>query len=196
MRIIIALILSFFCIDVAAKTSGDYYSYDLYGSQDEEDRSNIDRSAVKSGVEASYKHVIPVGQSLFVAPGVNYQRSSTLTSINQAATTQQQQLSVQNKYGVKFDVGYDVNNYLSPYVTGGMNYGVNAVYNSNAKLTDPLNEALSSTKSGYYYGVGTVTNVNKDLNVGLEYNVQNPRNLGAQNPARVDVYKLNASFKF
>ncbi len=164
---------------------------------------NIDKPK-NTTINANYQKTIDFNDDesgLYLAPSVDYQRSVTTTQISPLAGNKPlTQSAVNSNYGIKVNFGYERDGKISPYITTGMLYNANNVYNANNRIIDPINELLRSNKAGYFYGVGTSKSVNKDLSVGVEYNTQNLNNPNAASQgnlkSRNDVYKLNAKYNF
>ena len=122
--------------------------------------SKFDDSAI--GFGASYKYAFNFNQ-IFVAPGVFFDKLG-LKAKDQDGDT----VSSSYRYGAKADLGYDVTEDFSAYLTAGV---ANTNYKVDWKTSE---EKKSGTKLGYIAGVGVAYKVAKNLIVSLEYNMQSP----------------------
>jgi opacity protein-like surface antigen len=141
---------------VFAKTEGHYVGVDLLNTRVSIDRSSSDRDN-DYGVGVNYKHAFNY-DGLFVAPGVFAEKNNTsvpgISNIN-----------IKNRYGFKADLGYDLDQNLSIYVTGGLallNYRVN----------DSSESFAHRAKADYFTGAGISHKYSDTVTLNLEFNTQ------------------------
>ncbi len=127
-----------------------------------------------TGAGVSYKYAFNFDQ-IFVAPGVFFDQLS-LKAKDQDDDT----VSASHRYGAKVDVGYDITDNFSAYVTGGL---ANMSYKVDWKSIDmkkSIEEVASSkinisgSKTSALVGIGLSYKVSKDITLGFEYNSQTP----------------------
>ncbi len=153
-----------------AKTEGNLVGINLLRSSatNQYQRTNVASSNYSDfkdsaiGVGASYKYAVNFGQ-VFVAPGVFFDKLS-LKAKDQDDDT----VSSSYRYGAKVDVGYDITDNISAYVTGGL---ANVSYKVDWKSLD---QKKSGSKTSFIGGIGVAYKLSKELTVGFEYNAQTP----------------------
>jgi len=153
-----------------AKTEGNYFGIDLL-------RSSATHKYKTAGVPTSgygrfedehtgyglnYKYAINQ-DNIFYAPGVFYDKIGTMAHDKLGDTA-----VIKNRYGVKFDVGYDVTDKVAVYFTNGL---ANVSYASDWSNTN-LNGKVKSTMR-YFYGAGASLAVSQNVSINAEYNTQN-----------------------
>ncbi len=180
-----------------AKTEGNYVGIDfLKTSVTNRYQSSGGKAAgyekfdnTSNGVGVNYKHAINFND-VFVAPGVFFDRLGSEATDVDGGT-----LSTQSRYGAKLDVGYDVNENFSAYVTNGL---AHVKYNINL----PSNSTSTGAEISYFYGAGLSTKITKDLSLNVEYNTQTlsiatPKITGADHiKSKLNVAKLGLSYNF
>ncbi len=158
-----------------------------------------------TGVGVSYKYAFNFDK-VFVAPGLFFERIGTNISTLADETFDNKYLRMKNRRGATVDVGYDLTDSFSPYLTFGVTktgYSTNrADYNGLG-----VSNSIMKSKVGYLFGAGVLNHVNKDLTVGFEYNTQSLRLRDTSSlayggrddshiKARIDVYKVTAYYHF
>lgn len=174
-----------------AKTEGNYVDISVLRSSmklKENDSFNKDTDS-SFGFGTSYKYAVNFN-NFFIAPGVFFDRLGSESKQSSAiagtedvpvSSSSTGEISLNNRYGVKLDVGYDVNEQFAFYGTGGLSYVSYKVKNSagQADLTaDPVvASSVSASKSGRdsspFIGAGFVYKINKDFALMTEYTMQN-----------------------
>ena len=114
------------------------------------------------GVGASYKYAVSFGQ-FYAAPGVFFDQLGLKASDRDSDT-----VSANRRYGAKVDVGYDITDNFSAYVTGGL---ANVSYKVDWKS---LEQKKSGSSTSMIAGIGVAYKLSKDLLVGFEYNSHTP----------------------
>ncbi len=180
-----------------AKTEGNYVGIDfLKTSVTNRYQSSGGKAAdyekfdnTSNGVGINYKHALNFND-VFIAPGVFFDRLGSEATDADGGT-----LSTQSRYGAKLDVGYDVNENFSAYVTNGL---AHVKYNINL----PNNSTSTGAEISYFYGAGLSTKITKDLSLNVEYNTQTlsiatPVIDGADHiKSKINVAKLGLSYNF
>ncbi len=130
-----------------AKNAGNYVGIDLLNTRsDFETQSNAD-----IGVGVNYKRVIDL-DTFFVAPGVFFNNNA---NENNAKTAE-----LRYSYGVKLDVGYDVNDKVAAFVTIG---------HSENRIA--INNVSDRTDEAFIYGLGLDYALDDALSLGVAYEV-------------------------
>ncbi|MFT6346660.1 MAG: opacity protein-like surface antigen [Myxococcota bacterium] len=80
------------------------------------------------------------------------------------------------RYGLKFDAGYDVTDNFALYLTGGLSNN-SYEFNRISDYRDGAGNAIDNDNQtddihDYFYGDGLKISLAKNINIGLEYNVQ------------------------
>lgn len=184
-----------------AKTEGSYLGVSLLRAKAQHQYKNpngtsfvaagkFDNSATGYGLD--YKYAFNFND-VFVAPGVFFDKIDT-RAIDKAGLGEP--VSINNRYGVKLDIGYDLSDNVNVYFTNG--------FNKVRYLVDWTN-ADAGAKRGvtpfhYFYGVGASFHASKNVTLNVEYNTQH---LSGQTPAygltvrtKFDVAKVGISYHF
>jgi hypothetical protein len=118
------------------------------------------------GVGIDYKYAFNFDR-VFVAPGIFYDYNRVdASTYNAGSTTNTTQLKIHDSYGVKVNIGYDINDKWAAFVIGGLsNSDVSGGQNHNKNLNTG-----TKAERGLVYGVGAKYAINDmfDLNLGLE----------------------------
>lgn len=206
--ILSSVVASLTATSALAKTEGRYAGIDLirgnvsFAEQYTND-SNVtpvqtspstDGSGVGVGLSYGYAKNF---DGLFVAPGIFVEQNNTESS---AAV---QRLSVENRYGVKADIGYDIASNIAPYFTVGYS---RLAYKSRNQAANTTNSAIKNgVTGGWFYGVGLKLDVNEKWAFKVEYQTQDfrakTRTDGTANYSGVfksnyNEIKLGAAYKF
>jgi opacity protein-like surface antigen len=160
-----SLIALFATSPALAKTSGNYFGIDLnrsmvdYKSSFEDGGEAINTKADNSniGFGLNYKYAFNFDK-FFVAPGIFFDQ------INNKIKDEDGSLSLNHRYGVKFDIGYDLTDDFAIYFTNGLA--------STSYKMQTFGEGKSGSKASYFFGGGVSYSVAKNLTLNLEYNVQ------------------------
>lgn len=204
-----------------ARTSGNYVSIDLHKALVGNSRmtngadSDYHDEDSNTGLGVAYKYAVNLGDytdlkysnRLFVAPGIFFERIGTSASAGPTLPSgDSQRFNMQNRYGVKMDLGYDLNEYISPYLTGGLSYSGYSSSDPNATNSTPaIAQIFRGSKPGWFYGIGLTTKLCNNFSLAFEYNTQSltVKNLryynGVSNEktrARIDLYKVALIYNF
>lgn len=196
---------SYLQLDAIDTNTTAYNRFIYYGDNlDSKPRSSKDTA----GVGLSYKYAFNFN-GFFIAPAVFVEQNSFgSTAMNGRDGT----LQARNRYGAKMDVGYDMGNYISPFVTGG--YAIVQYRNTLRVYNDILvnDNSVRSHRSGSYsspfIGGGIKINLSKSIALNLEYNYQKleakaevPPQVtdyigGSKYMTRLDIFKMGLSYNF
>ena len=151
-----------------AKTSGNYFGIDLNrsSSNHQYSRDNINSSNYKEfsdssiGFGLNYKYAFNFDK-IFIAPGIFFDQIKT-----KAQDRDSDSVSINNRYGAKLDIGYDITDEVAIYFTSGLS---STSYRVDWKS---INQSKSSSNLSYFLGMGAAYNVTKNLTLNLEYNFQ------------------------
>lgn len=182
-----------------AKTEGNYIGLDLgsdhasmkYYNPVSESQKNESDASVSVGV--SYKYAFNFN-NIFIAPGLFYESLGLSTDDSLFANLfVRDSVDIEDRSGLKVDVGYDLNDKWALYFTNGL-AGVN--YRVNWENF----EEKADRKWGYFYGLGVNYNISKRFMLNFEYNMQNI-NLntpvsGNKVDADISVAKVGISYHF
>jgi opacity protein-like surface antigen len=193
-----SLLAAFAAPSAFAKTEGNYVGLDIL-------RANAKHRYQESGTTASnypefsdssigygvnYKYAFNF-DNVFVAPGVFFEKLGT-----EAKDKDGDSVSVNYRYGIKANVGYDVTDDFAAYITAG---AASTSYEVDWKAAGLKK---SGSKIGYIVGAGLSYNVAKDVSLNVEYNVQpltvSTPDDGGINQAKttVSVAKLGIAYRF
>ncbi len=197
--IISSLLAAITASSAVAKTEGNYVGVDLVRTSSNHkytvDNRRVVNSAkfedVSTGFGLNYKHAFNFG-GMFVAPGAFYENNN-----NKAHDSNYDTTKLNNRYGLKFDIGYDITDDFAAYVTNGV---------SRLDYTvqwDSINRKKSYKQNDYFYGVGLAYKVAKNILVNLEYNNQKTRlkvpggtSTIDASQTDIDVLKLGLAYNF
>jgi opacity protein-like surface antigen len=182
------------------KTQGHYIGFDMLHNKlsfYEKNSSPIDgvveeqklrpsSSGYGVGFGFGYKYALNFND-FFIAPGIFLERTSTHvngetgTYFNDPVAANNMSLRVKGRYGVKVDVGYDINKVVSPYLVGGysmVNYisenGFCYISENGFCVAGVNSQSVlkKGTAGGFLYGVGMKINHDKRLSFNIEFNEQ------------------------
>lgn len=196
--LITTLVSSLLSAPALAKTEGNQVGIDIIRTSAQHRYANNSTVAANYrkfddssyGFGANYKYAVNF-HDFFIAPGAFYESLGT-----KAKDQDNDTVSVNNRYGAKLDVGYDITDNFAAYVTGG--YG-SVGYKVDWKSA---NSKKSGREAGIFYGAGLAYNATKNVVLNLEYNIQSvdlkTPNLGGINKAKTDlgILKLGAAYRF
>lgn len=177
-----------------AKTEGNYvglnavrsHAKNQYTVSGADSGSDFKDNAV--GFGADYKYAFNMND-FFIAPGAFIERNGT-----KAKDVDGDNVNIEYRYGLKADIGYDVNDSLSVYFTNGIS--------NNAYKVDwrSVGTKKTGTEIGYFYGLGVAYNVTKDIAMNIEYNMQSIELDTPVSATKVEndlsVVKLGVSYHF
>ncbi len=199
-----------------AKTQGSYFGVDLLNTKikfhqrftNNDNPQLTDRKPSFShsdyGAGLHYVYAVNMG-GLFIAPGLILELNNATAHANGTGSQQRlQRVEIQNRYGPKLDVGFDMTSVISPYLTGGY---VAVSYKTREYFNDYSNSRIrSGTEMDWIYGGGIRFNCDKFTSVNIEYttHTMDLRNttdgtlnrLVSRYKTRVDVLKFGISYRF
>jgi opacity protein-like surface antigen len=155
-----------------AKTEGDYIGvFGMLAKSSPKDASDTNSSVSKDSTRKvrlgfNYQHAFNFN-NFFVSPEV-FVEALELTN-NSLSSGSNDKLEINTRYGFKANLGYDVNDKFSPYIT----LGRGTVEYSSTKRNDSNQDVkrMSSESSGIY-GIGANFHVSESVTANLEYNRQ------------------------
>lgn len=169
------------------------------------------------GFDVNYKYAFNF-DGIFVAPGVFFEKTNASADSNPAAgiayANDFQNVKINKRYGLKADIGYDIDETFSPYVTGGyaiLDYSTRNYLVNSSTPPYPLlgTHTIHATQGDWFYGLGVKANCSKNISLNLEYNRHSflaEQTFGNYAPyyysyqgyykTRLDILKLGASYKF
>lgn len=182
------------------KTSKDISTFnsDTYFNSKSED------SSINFGFD--YQYAINKN-NFFVAPGLFYENLNTEAKVNDTRNGWSQNLKLNNRYGLKLDVGYDVSKLFAIYVP--LEY---AITNYEFSTHDYTNNSSLRTKrtasdSSFFYGLGVAFAPSDKILVKLQYtrselDLQSVSDVALVNTVRLkaktnlDIIKLGFAYRF
>lgn len=170
-------------VNIVRSDSGSQY---IYGGVNVTNKFN-DRGI---GAGLDYRYAFNMN-NFFIAPGLFVEKNNIKTreSTDEMTST----ISINYRYGLKANIGYDVTDEASVYFTNGLS---NTLY----KVDWKSDGEKSTGAIGYFYGAGVAYNVTKEVAVNVEYNTQkidlNTASVGAKVENTLSVVKLGVSYHF
>lgn len=169
--IIASAIVIFSTNSAIAKTEGNYLGvYGMLAKITPKDQSStiyqVSRNAnrqIRGGFNYQYAFNF---NDFFLSPEVFIDA----LSLSNKAEGGSDKLTINTRYGIKANIGYDVNEKFSPYLSFGAataEYSSQKLDNSYSTITQ------SGSRSSAIYGIGTNIRIHENLVANLEYNMQN-----------------------
>jgi opacity protein-like surface antigen len=175
-----------------AKTEGNYFSGSIIynraslnqGSSGTND-INYKDTANAAGFGVAYKRAFNYN-NIFIAPGVFAEKNNLKSTVG--STT----VNIKNRYGFKADLGYDLENDLAIYLTGGLSF-------LSYKTTNDAGKESDNARSSWFYGAGIRQDYSENVSFDLEYNTQSFSALTmSSHKVKVDdnTVKIGLNYKF
>ncbi len=195
-----ALISSFlFCTNAFSKTEGNYVSGSvLYNKTKVKQDETVevfggntrvihrDARSDSAGVGIAYRYAFN-HNGFFLAPGIFAEKNNSKSLIGSSS------LNIQNRYGLKADLGYDLEDDLAIYVVGGVSY-------LKYRLSDSLESRSSNASNSFFYGIGLSHDYSNRVSFNIEYNTQKFKINGLEGDEKIrinnDVVKIGLAYKF
>lgn len=194
--IVTALVASTIATSAFAKTEGNYVGLNFVQSYlDSNGGQNLQSAgrATSRGVGVNYKYAFNM-DNFFVAPGAfidHNNASSSLTNVDAAGmVTGSQRYSISSTYGVRADLGYDVDEKVALYAIVGEQANRFKANNANPK---------TGTAYSLVYGVGSKIALGQYTSLNLEYTTTNFKvKDGNQNKVKMglDTVKVGLAYNF
>ena len=164
LTIITSFLLSF---QASASTQGSYLGINLINT-DKEFYSAVNgdaNPADKTSYGVSYKYALNFDK-IFIAPGIFYNHNNIQNSSSEdSSRTDLHKLKY--SYGARLDLGYDVNDKLSPYFLFGHSEG------RISQTTDNSNSV--QTLEFFFYGLGAKYLIDKNISLNIAYKINKAR---------------------
>jgi opacity protein-like surface antigen len=208
-----------------AKTEGNYVGFDVLranvkvksNSDDPFDQAfnsawySHSKTDSATGFGVNYRYAFNMN-NFFIAPGAFFEYIGADAKVNHSETgfnSYTQSVKINDRYGVKLDLGYDITDKFSAYVP----VGVSSVgYEIKTSDSDGAGDFVKTRKSGnkfnYFYGFGISFVPAKNFLVSLEYNKLSQLKLSSVSSATLpnggtikanvnaDIVKLGVSYNF
>lgn len=162
---------------VLNRASFNQYYSDPDGGINYEKKVNPPSTGYGGGLGVNYKYAFNFNK-FFIAPGIFYEKLNTKVTPSQKAypfyEVTSRGLTVNDRYGIITNFGYDFNQYISPYLV----VGYSAVrYNSKngiGYVGEEAVETVSKTDTAHslLYGLGLNLKYNQQVSFNLEFNMQ------------------------
>ncbi len=152
------------------------------------------------GAGLAYKYTMNFDK-ISIAPGLFFEKPNASSGGRGSENTYLSRMTIKDRYGVSFDLGYDVTETITPYFTGGYS----SVRYIAKNVRNGLSALKSNTVSDWYCGAGLKAKINKDFSLALEYNTQkfNAKTSVVNNPdyngtyvTRLNLIKLGVFYNF
>lgn len=153
------------------------------------------------GGGVSYKYAFNF-DDFFIAPGIFFEKNNTTASADQPKNLER--IDINQRLGVKSDLGYDINKWFAPYLTGGYDRVSYTTQNySNSGGTKSY--VKSSHAWDWYYGAGLKIRLNDNFAFNFEYNresflaktyVVNTISYVGYYKTTLNIYKAGLSYNF
>ena len=168
-----------------------------------------------TGMGVSYKYALNFND-FFIAPGFFYEKLNTSVNGSTKAYPDPEnnfaKVDIKNRYGFFADVGYDFNQFISPYFIAGYSWARYTTGNGILYKTPEEKESQSaiknSTAGSYVYGIGIKTAYNQNISFNFELQTQsiemktntnlplNDYGYQANYKGRLNTLKLGAFYNF
>lgn len=199
-----------------AKTQGHYAGIDLirtkasfkerYTSKESLYPLNVPSVYSDYGIGGGlhYKYAFNF-DNVFIAPSIFFEQNNT-TVAGVGGNRYLNRLDIQSRYGIKTDLGYDVTEKFSPYVTGGYSRIFYKTRNY-VKYINIDSTVRDSMTGDWFYGAGLNYNYNDKISFNLEYNRQRfdakttivpvlDYNFDIKYRTKLEIIKLGLSYHF
>jgi len=110
--------------------------------------------------------------------------------------------SVKNRYGIKADLGYDINDNFAAYVTGGVAKVQTNLDTTGFSGSEAIYYKKSYYRAGAIYGAGLLYHCSDKLTFNLQYDTQlikakfEPFEFKFQNKYVINAFRIGASYHF
>jgi opacity protein-like surface antigen len=205
-----------------AKTEGNYVGIDILrttakskSSSDAAADSDLSQyyshnktdSAVGFGI--NYKYAFNFDK-FFIAPGLFYERLGTTAKAGYSTNSSDpysQSISLNSRFGLRTDIGYDVTDKFSAYVPLGVNSVSYEFKTSDQNGSDSISSKKTGNETGYFYGLGFSYAISENFSLNTEYNrlsklkIKSVANATVNDGTivsntNVQIFKIGASYKF
>lgn len=174
-----------------AKTEGNYVGVDILSTNFESFDANFEKHDESSfGFGVNYKYAINFN-NFFIAPGIFLNHNNASSSFADLGNGSYDIDTLKYSYGAKVDLGYDINDKIAAFVTGGY-------LESRIELTEDFQTTRNITEESFLYGGGVKYSVTNDVDVNIAYE-HAEYDIGALshiNDFDIDTIKVGASYKF
>ena len=133
-----------------------------------------------TGFGISYKHAFN-RDKVFIAPGIFFDKLDL-----EARDHDNDIVSSDYRYGIKLEIGYDVNDKFAAYMTNGFS-------NVDYKVDwQSIGKVKSGSKLSHFIGLGSIYKISNDVSLNIEYNLQSIV-LDTPDESSINQVKLNLS---
>lgn len=144
-----------------AQTEGSYVGLDAL--QNRSTLATGDNNKSTYGAGLSYKYAFPITEGVFLAPGVFVEKNDVKIA------SKNDDFNAHNRYGVKADLGYDLDKRTSVYLTGGLSF---LKYSLSTNVNGKGHIDSSSDKANLFGGIGLTHQVSEKVSLNVEYDTQ------------------------
>lgn len=202
--IVAAMATSLLSVEAMAKTQGRYIG--IHGIASKIDVADESTPTIRSGngpyssrrglrIGFNYQHAFNLGNNIYIAPELFV--DALETSSGRANQSSSDSVSVGLRYGAKANLGYDVTDETSVYVTAG--YG-EVEYESSKRPANGFSVVTSGSQGSMLYGIGINFKVSDTCNANIEINKQSvelPQGAGFTNyKADIDNIRFGIAHNF
>ncbi len=223
--LLITTTVSILASSAFAKTEGNYFGIDIIRtSAQEKSRSSEyndtvggpelfyshDKKQSSTGFGINYKHAFNFDK-FFIAPGVFLEKLGTDTKTGYEYSSNlyySQEIKLQNRYGVRADLGYDVTDKFSAYVPVGYNLVSYQISTNEYQSPNYAASKKTGSEGSYFYGLGFSYVLTDNIGINAEYNRLSQMKLKSASgvtlansgtivaDTTVQIFKIGASYKF
>ncbi len=192
----LASALAFASASVMAKTQGNNVNVNLtynksshrYSSGNTISRNYPEFDNSKIGFGAAYKYSFNFND-IFISPGAFFDQIDTKAKDKDGDT-----VKINNRYGLRLDVGYDISDDLALYGFGGL---ANVKYKVDWAS---VGSKKSDRETSPLFGAGLIFYPSKDIALNIEYSHQSvdlntPDNVGL-NKTKTDISSIKIGFGY
>ncbi|MES2962167.1 MAG: outer membrane beta-barrel protein [Pseudomonadota bacterium] len=149
----------------------------------------------------NYKYAINFN-GFFIAPGAFYEHNKA--TVKGLKTDYLERVDIDDRYGLKADLGYDVTNNFAPYLTGGYSRIRYTTQNFRGN-TNKISYLKDSNVGDWYYGAGFKIRLSNNIAMNAEYNRQsflakteviNTVSYLSYFKTKLDIFKVGISYNF
>lgn len=182
-----------------AKTEGHYVGLDLINTQYETTgfTSDTKHEDDKVSLGVNYKYAFNIN-NFFIAPEIFYDDNNAQVKIHEEDQSNKYMKAEELKYryGVKLNLGYDINDKFALYGTVGFAENRLEYYDSIISSGKAEYDAASATKESIIYGLGAKYSINDKFSVNVAYETSKLDFEGVAYDSDVNVLRVGASYNF
>ncbi|NBX53107.1 MAG: porin family protein [Proteobacteria bacterium] len=202
--ILLSIIASLASFNAYAKTEGRYIGFDILRSNAEvkttkdkvisnsDNYFNTNRKDSSIGLGLNYSHAFNFDK-FFVAPGAFFDLLNNETKVRDSLNGYNQDVNIKSRYGIKANIGYDINDQFSAYIPLGISVNRYELITKDYIGASYLKVTQTGSESALIYGLGFAYHPTKELAINLEYNNSSFDIKSKTNVALINFVKLKSN---